>query len=277
MVVDEAKEALARAAAEDWAGGDEPEAGAIVAGPTPSVRRAYWRVRSALLHELREKLRISWMSRARACTDADTGHDVFDSDDFLRMVRRLQSMRPDYMQDAEALVQEIADDDQSTVVNVVMEAAADLKSTLELWLVPGNLSQSRGIRRQIKNYVFFLRSKALRRLGSRARGWISLDDAEAARDAEPLLSWQGQRILLDQALSAFGPSAGMSRGSDRDSWSGESALDYRQIFDDTKTKVARMQSHAGENQRATKKRKRPMKDQLKKTRQRVNWTTSTVD
>ena len=285
MAVGEAEEALAQAATEASTGDAEPEAGASVAGLTPHIRRAFWRDGSALLQELREKLRVSWMSPATAPADKDaenkqahptdgadnddtnteheqrrpnnaTGHDVFDADDFLRMVHRLQTMRPEYKHDAEALAKEIVDDDKSTVVNVVRVAAADLRSNLELWLMPENLSLKRGIQTQIKNYVCFLRANALRRLGSRARGWVSVDDAEAARNAEPLLSWQGQRMLLDKALSAFSSPASSSRRSDRGSWTEDSALDYRQILTETKTQVARMQTQAGYNQLVSKKRKR---------------------
>ena len=56
-----------------------------------------------------------------------TGHDVFDADEFLEMVRQLQAMRPEYKHDAETRAEKIADDDQSTVVNVMMEAAAQYR------------------------------------------------------------------------------------------------------------------------------------------------------
>ena len=66
--------------------------------------------------------------------DADTKHDqrrpshttehyMFDVDEFSKMVRQLQAMRPEYTHDAETRAEKIADDDQSTVVNVMTKAA----------------------------------------------------------------------------------------------------------------------------------------------------------
>ena len=186
-------------------------------------------------------------------------------------------MRPEYREDAEALAEEVAGDDKSTDVNVVMEAAADLKSTLELILVPDNLSQERKIRRQIKNYVFFLRAQAYRRLGPMAKGRVALADAERARDAEPLLSWQGQSALLDHALSAFSAAAGSRGGADHDRPEGVCMPDSPLILAESRAAIARMQGHNGTNQVLLAKRKRPVNDQLKKARQRVNWATGTLE
>ena len=96
-----------------------------------------------MLVELREKLRGSWRTQssysganvdadARGETDrpgAATEHDLFDADDFLSLVRRLQRTCPEYCSDAELLAGEIAGDDRSTEIDVVKEAAENLTTT----------------------------------------------------------------------------------------------------------------------------------------------------
>ena len=160
------------------------------------------------MRELHTKLREGWRAYAAANSVASAEgevdgarqnhawHDIVDSEEFLGMARRLQEMHPEYRADVEALAEEVAGDDESTAVDVVKEAAADLKSTLELILVPENIAQERPIRRQIKNYVYFLRRRAYRRLGPMAEGRVVLADGERARDEEPLLSWGGQSVLV---------------------------------------------------------------------------------
>ena len=281
------------------------EGQACAAVVSARARRTAWRRRSALLQQLRGRLREGWSTRpsdTEANADADAGdeqcspraaagHDVFDADDFLGLVRRMQTICPAYHSDAEALAQEIACDDKYTVINVVMEAAEDLQTTLELFLLPEGMSREaaeaagaeeyfktkRQIRRQIKNYVFFLRARALRRWGPWARGRVALAIAEAARDAEPLLSWQGQSRLLDHALSAFSAASGSRKGAGLTSSEGGCARDCPDIVAAARAAVGRMQSHAGTQQIAAKKRKRPVKDQLKKAKQRLNWSARAME
>ena len=50
-----------------------------------------------------------------------------------------------------------------------------------------------------------------------------------------------------------------------------------EILAETRAAVSRMQSHAGRGQVLAAKRKRPVRDQLKKARQRVNWSTRTLE
>ena len=227
------------------------------------------------MHKLRAKLREGWRAYAAANSVASAEdevdsarqnaawHDIVDSEDFLRTARRLQEMHPEYRADVEALAEEVAGDDESTVVNVVTEAAAELKALLELILVPENIARKRQIRTQIKNYVFFLRAAAYRRLGSRAVGRVALADAKRARDAEPLLSCQGQSVLLNHAISVLG-----KRSTDHGS---------PDVVDVARAAISRMQSSPGRQQVVREKRKRPVADQLKKTRQRVNWATGKME
>ena len=254
---------------------DEGEDVTRVAGLFRTSRCALWKRRSPLLRKLHEKLREGWRAYAAANSGAPAEDDIesarancvwdeiVDSEELLRMARRLQEMHPEYAADVEALAEEVAGDDKNTVVNVVTEAAADLKAALELVLVPENIARERQTRRQIKNYVFFLRTEAYRRLGSMAEGRVVLDDAERARDAEPLLSWQGQAELLSYAVSVLG-NRRTNNGSP-------------EIVDGARACILSMQSTRGREQVRREKRKRPVIDQLKKTRQRINWSTGETE
>ena len=51
------------------------------------------------------------------------------------------------------------------------------------------------------NYILFLRYRALRRLGDSACGHVASSTAQTLREAEPLLSWEGQSQLLKVALT----------------------------------------------------------------------------
>ena len=206
------------------------------------------------MRELRAKIREGWRAYAAANSVASAEgevdgarqkhawHDIVDSEEFLGMARRLQEMHPEYRADVEALAEEVAGDDESTAVTVVKEAAADLKSTLELILVPENIAQERQTRRQIKNYVFFLRAAALRRLGPMAHGRVTLADAGAALDGGPLLSWQGQSALLDHALSAFSAAAGSRGGPEHDRRESVCTRDSPEILREAMASMSSMQS-----------------------------------
>ena len=259
------------------------EAADELGGALVRARCSAWRRRSDLLTQIRAKLRQSWASsegdeeaiREGSSCDVVSGRDIFDTEDFVRLVRRLQSVQPDLSSEADALVQEVADDERYPFVNVVMEAAEGLRTTLELLLLPPNLDQQRKLRQQINNYVFFLRASALRRLGPLANGRVALGAAEMARDAEPLLSERGQLCLQEYACAMLrgspGPCGARAPSSDA------SVLEGHEMAAAAERAVSRMQSHKGVIQVAAKKLKKPIVSRLKRARQRVQWEAHTVE
>ena len=100
------------------------------------------------------------------------------------------------------------------------------------------------LRRRVKNYVFFIRANALRRLEGRGQG-----------HDEPLLTPRGQSALLDAALVSLSLPQQVST---------DVALSRLAC------RVGRMQGHAGNKQVAAQKKRKPLKDRLEKARHRVD-------
>ena len=224
--------------------------------------------RCELLKKLRAMFREGW----RAGWDT-----VVDAEEVRRMLKELLKINPEYGWDAEVLDNQVAGDERCKHVNVLKRAAADLRTTLELLLVPRDLARERQIRRQIKNYVFLLRRRALRRLGPWAEGWVSEADAAAARLAEPLLSWQGQSALLQRALSVFDTASRLGGGVPHNDPEDSYTAGSEEGIAATIQSIRNLQPHAGRRQVLRHQEKRAVRLQLKRARQRVDWRSRTMD
>jgi hypothetical protein len=224
---------------------------------------------SDFLHALRNKLREIW--------DQDSTREsgeISDTEDFRSLVRRLQ-LHDEYKDDGKQLLQEIAADDHVRTVDAVRDAAANLQDTLELVLVRKETEDKRSLRRQIKNFAFFLRSDTLRSVAQQncmpqrqAKGQGKGKGKAKGQDkgrVHLLLTQRGQAELMDAALSKFGTAVENKEAA------------APNIADEVAERVSRLQNHPGKAQFAATKRKHPLKDQLKKARQRVNWDQQMVE
>ena len=95
-------------------------------------------------------------------------------------------------------------------------------------------------------------------------------DAMATLNAEPLLDPLGQDSLLQEALY------GLQRNNSGDALEGTSASSRRAsvVLGEM---VGRMQGHAGNRQVQTRKATKPIKERLKKARQRIDWASYTAE
>ena len=85
----------------------------------------------------------------------------------------------------------------------------------------------------------------------------------------------GSQHFLDAALSDLGRrvSTDVAPHTSVDAQAALTPNSIREIAD----RVGRMQCHSGNTQSAAQKRRKPLKNQLKKARQRVDWANRTVD
>ena len=145
------------------------------------------------------------------------------------------------------------------------DAAEDLKYTLEILLIRYEKASVRRLKRRIKNYVYFLRSSCLRRFRQ-----AMPCDAEAALKVEPLLTPHGQASLLEAALSAFRADNTVA------STTGAASSSTPYFPAQLAAQVNQMQGHAGNRQVEAQRVTKPIKEQLKKARQRVDWASSSL-
>ena len=235
------------------------------------IRHTAWKGRSNLLHQLRDKLRQSWETTYSAREGMpENALVIADVEDYKNLIQEIIKQSPEYSQDAQMLLHELVTDDMHSPPDLVKEAAADLGYVLELCLLRRGTANVRQLKRKIKNYVFFIRARCLRRLSTSQLQASRTTRMQAALDDEPLLSPEGQSELIRCALAELPCSAVPPTSA---------AKPVSNLQPDVialSATIDAMQGTPGVTQVATKKRHRPLKDQLKKTRQRVNWTENTL-
>ena len=122
-----------------------------------------------MLKELRTILHDKWERSygSRPAITSDSGNSCVDSsisiqfgsgsldfEDFNDLIKKMKSEHAEYEPHADALLHEMRDDDDYPVVDVVRDAARELRHTLELLLLPKDRHNERGLKRKGKTWVF---------------------------------------------------------------------------------------------------------------------------